>query len=65
MFVTNRVYANLLVYTFKEMCYLDVPRDKEFITKMIESLEKYYNDYLRPALLEHHLYKNYGNCFLK
>lgn len=65
MYITNRRYAKLLIYTFKEICIIDIPRNDQFIEGMICKLKIFYNSYFKSALLEKHLYKNYGQCFSK
>lgn len=65
MMVTNRKFANLLVFSFIEFIIINVIRNESFIADMEEKLMTFYNDYFKPALLKKYLYKNYAKCFFK
>lgn len=65
MFCTNRKYGNLVVYTFVDMAVIYVERDEEFITDMVCKLTSFYENHLRPAVLDKHLYKNYDSIIKK
>ncbi|XP_077255230.1 uncharacterized protein LOC143893569 [Temnothorax americanus] len=60
LFVTKKDTALLIVYTFKEMCVINVPRDEEHITVMVCALVNFYYCYFQPAIFKEYLFKNYA-----
>ena len=59
LMVTGRLYCDLLVYSFKSLLRITVPRDEEFISKMLSKLILFYETYLKPAILNEYLYRDY------
>lgn len=58
LFCTNRTECTLVVYTFKDLKVIPVPRDEEFIENMIHKLESFFEKYFRSAVLNkfyHHI----------
>ncbi|XP_060565355.1 uncharacterized protein LOC132724501 [Ruditapes philippinarum] len=48
-----------IVYTITDMVYFKVPRDEDFIMKMIQGLKTFFDLYFKEALLEKRFYKTY------
>ena len=63
LYATGRNLCEFVVYTFVDICVISIERDEHFITKMLKKLEYFYYTYLRPALIEKYLYKNYEAAF--
>ncbi len=57
MFWTNRKHCDLVVWTFKEMQTLKVPRDKDFFESIIPKLDKFFVDHFPPAFLQRYFYR--------
>lgn len=63
MYATGRKVCEFVVWTFVDMCVIPIKRNEAFITSMLEKLDYFYYNYLKPALIEKYLYKNYGAAF--
>ena len=65
LFVTGRIHAKLIVYTFKDFKVIYVPRNDSFIETVVPKLDKFYQEYLNPLIVEKYLFKNYYKVFKK
>lgn len=63
LFAAEKKYANLVLYTENDFKVIDVPRNDEIIGKIVDQVTDFYNNYFRPLILEHYLYKNYNSIF--
>lgn len=59
MFCTNLTNCHFVVYTLKDIQYIQIGRDDNFIQSMVEKLELFYKTYFRKAVLQKYLYKDY------
>lgn len=59
LYATKRKFCDFIVYTFQDFKRISVVRNDIFIEKMLTILDKFYDKYLKPAILEKYLYKNY------
>ena len=58
MYITNRKMCHFVVYTLVPKTeIIEVPYDEEFVNDMLSSLDQFYLDYFKPALLQKHFYK--------
>lgn len=51
LFCTDRTNCILVVYTFKDLKIIDVPRDQEFICTMLKKLESFFDQHFKKAVL--------------
>lgn len=63
LYVTGRNVCEFVIYTFVDISVISVKRDDDFIINILQKLDHFYDTYLKPALLEEYLYKNYGAAF--
>ena len=52
LYCTRGKKCDFLVYTITEMKFFPIERNNQFINKMVETLERFFQDYFKPALLE-------------
>lgn len=51
--------AYFVVYTFKDLVILEIPKDDDFITSMVEKLQQFFDNHFKLALLETNLYRDF------
>lgn len=56
LFCTERTNCILVVYTFKDLKIIDVPRDQELICTMLEKLESFFDQHFKKAMLNKFYY---------
>ena len=56
---TGRSQCYFVVYTFKDLKVITIPRNDTFISDMVQKLLHFYESHFRHALLRNHFYKNY------
>ena len=61
LFCSERKKCVLIIYTLKDVMYLDIERDDKFISNMISHLKDFFDKFFKPVLLERLFYKSY-NC---
>ncbi|KAL4709806.1 hypothetical protein ACJJTC_001260 [Scirpophaga incertulas] len=59
LFVTEKKFCNLIIYTFKDIKVIFINRNEEFINNMVQVLVNFYNNYYKEAILNKYIYKNY------
>ncbi len=57
MYCTERNECHFVVYTFKDVKVVNVPRDDLFIKNMVLKLDKFFCEVFKPVYLRYHLYK--------
>jgi len=62
LFCTGRKLCKFIVYTSKGLDVQDVPYDDQFITEMLLKRDSFYHTFLKPAVINHFLYKNTTSC---
>lgn len=65
LYCTGRKYANLIIYTYKNVKVLYIPRNEVFITEMISKLEEFYEQYYKNEILTEYLYFTYKEMHKK
>lgn len=65
MWVTNRPYAKLIVYTFKGIQVIDVTKDWDMIREIIKKCKVFWDNYFEPFIVNEYLFKNYLSIFSK
>lgn len=63
MYVTNRQYGKLIVYTFKGIKVINVSKDLDMINIIIQKCKDFYENYFEPFLINEYLFKNYTTVF--
>jgi len=63
LLVTGRLYCDLLIYTFKELVQISIEKDDKFTSEMLFKLTNFYETYLKPAIFEKYIYRNYDKLF--
>lgn len=63
--IQDRLYCNLIIYTFCGMKIIYKGRYESFITDMCNSLGSFYGNYFEKAILNKFLYKYYENLDVK
>ena len=58
---SNRQCCYFIVYTNKSLVAVRIMRNETFIKKMITSLETFYQNHFKRAILNKCMYKNYNN----
>lgn len=61
LMVTGKLFCDFLVYTYKSLIRITVKRDEAFITEMRAKLVDFYDEYMRPAILNKYLYRDYDS----
>lgn len=56
---TEAKKAYFVVYTFKALVVITVPRNEAFIEGMVSKLSSFFDNHFRDVLLETHLYRTY------
>ena len=51
LYCTGRKKCDFLVYTITDMKFFLIERNNQFINKMVETLQRFFQDYYKPALL--------------
>ncbi|XP_052747032.1 uncharacterized protein LOC112057632 isoform X1 [Bicyclus anynana] len=59
LYCTEKLYCNLIVYTYKEMVVIFVSRDNEFFNNMLNKLDNFYYNYFKAEILKQLLYNEY------
>ena len=59
LYCTGGKKCDFLVYTITDMKFFSIERNNQFINKMVETLQRFFQDYFKPALLEKRFYKTY------
>lgn len=59
LFVTNKKFCNLIIYTFKDMKVIYISRDEEFIQYMLKILLSFYESFFKEAICNKYIYRNY------
>lgn len=59
-FCSQREYCDFIVYTIKDIAYIRIQRDNDFISDMLEKLETFYTKHFRAVLLEKYFYKTFS-----
>ena len=59
LYCTGGKKCDFLVYTITDTKFFPIERNNQFINKMVETLERFFHDYFKPALLEKTFYKTY------
>lgn len=59
MLCTKAKKAYFVVYTFKDLVVIPIPRNEAFIEDMVRKLSAFFNSDFRHVLLETHLYRTY------
>lgn len=65
LYVTQRKFCNLLVFTFKSMEVIFIERDDTFIQEMLQKLDFFYFNYFKNAFLDKFYYKDYSELIKK
>lgn len=60
LFCANRQLCHLVVFTFKDLVVIEVPRDDEFIMMMIAGLIKFYENHFKKVILDKFLFMYYA-----
>lgn len=59
MYCTGAEKCDFIVYTITDMKFFQIERNDQFIVNMVKTLEKFFHEYFKPALLEKRFYKTY------
>lgn len=60
MYVTERVACDFVVYTISDMLVITVLRDEDFIEVMLQKLDKFFDEFFKPALQNKHFLRDYA-----
>ncbi|XP_023316614.1 uncharacterized protein LOC106658550 [Trichogramma pretiosum] len=63
LYATKRNFCDFIIYTFIDFKRITVYRNEKFISEMLAKLDLFYENYLKPALLDKYLYKSYYSMF--
>ena len=58
LFCTGREWCDFVVWTYKDMKIIRIPRDNDFIADMLVKLHEFYDNFFRKALLKMYFYWN-------
>ena len=60
LFCTQRKNCKFVVYTFKGIEIINVPYNENFVKKMVDSLDAFYEDHFKRFILNKLLYRNFS-----
>ncbi|XP_063384478.1 uncharacterized protein LOC134670606 [Cydia fagiglandana] len=59
LYCSKRKYCNLIIYTFKEIQVIFLQRDDCFINEMVTKLVIFFENHLKPEIINKYYYRNY------
>ena len=59
MYCTGAEKCELIVYTISDMKFFQIERNDQFIVNMVKTLERFFHEYFKQALIEKRFYKTY------
>ncbi len=60
LYCTKRSMGHLVVFTLKDIAIIEVPRDEDFISRMLDKRHHIYAVHFKDSLLNKYLYKEYN-----
>ena len=64
LLVTGRAFCDFVVYTFKDLKRIIVPRNDVFIDLLFCDLHEFYFRYMKPAVMNKYFFRDYDKCGL-